>query len=126
MSLKLKYATSLLLVVLLIIAITAAIVISYNNNQYLLMLFLFGLLYLSTFLIGRRLRKVFLVLSLIKFIKDRNGSVSLSLCCDFIDNITKPGTAPEEKDRTRQEVISLLLREEIVEKTGTNLTLTGN
>lgn len=124
MRLKIKYATYLLLAVFLIMAFTGAIVASLIQHHYLLMVLLCALLYLSTYSIGKKLRRVFFVLSLIKFIKNRNGSVSMTGCEDFLENTMKLGTEPEKKKRFSKEIITLLIEERIVETIGDHLVLT--
>lgn len=123
MRLKIKYATYLLLVLFFIMAFTAAIVASLTHHHYLLMVLLCAVLYLATYGLGKKLRRVFFVLSLIKFIKDRNGSVPVAACRDFVENSMKPGTASEEKEKLSEETITLLIKEEVVETIGDHLVL---
>lgn len=126
MNLRLKYATYLLFVLFLIAAFTVAIVTCYNRSQYTVMVLLLVALYITTFVLGKKLRKAFFILSLLKFLRNNNGSASIANCEGFILARIKHSTTNNETASFSKEIIDQLVNEKLVEQSGESLVLTGN
>lgn len=123
MSLKFRYASYLLLIFTLIVGCAIAATLLFNKGHYVAMVMLCILLYGVTFLVGKNMRKVFFVLSLINFIKRRNGIVSMDGCKEFVQKMLPTGLSQDTKELFTDEIIVLLEKEKVVEVTGDNLIL---
>lgn len=124
MNLKFRYATYLFGVLLVILFATLVIAKNVSDGNYLVAGIVALLLYASTFALGKRLRKVFFVLSLLKFLRKNNGSASLPACQQFIGNSLSSRCDEQERLRLSHDVISILKKEKLVEEVDTFIILT--
>lgn len=123
MSLKFRYAGGLLLVVVLLCLFSAAAVSLLLRERYFLAGSLLLLLYLLTFAIGKKFKKIFFVLSVIKYLKSKGGVVTHSACQAFLIGAMK-GTKTECQELA-EEILATLVREGIVQRQGESLVLLG-
>lgn len=119
MKLKLRYASTLILILLLICIFTWFIAVSVTTGNYLRGIVLSVVLYGCTFLLGKKFRKVFFLLSTIRFIKDSSGISSITAVKIHIERGGKNST------ELSKEIIELLLEEKVIEQQGDQLRLTG-
>jgi len=119
MTLKFRYAGALILILVIICIFTWKIASCVTRGEYLIAVVLAALLYGSTFLLGRKFKKVFFLLSTIKLIKDSGGVTSVYVVRNHIERGSKSG-----EDLT-EEIIKLLLSENVVELQDDQLLLTG-
>mgnify|MGYP001826124537 CR=1 FL=1 len=119
MKLKLRYASTLILILLLICIFTWFIVLSVTTGDYLRAILLSALLYCCTFILGKKFRKVFFLLSTITFIKSSNGVSSIAAVENHIEQRGR------NSEGLSQEIIELLLADKVVEQQGDRLLLTG-
>lgn len=119
MKLKIRYASLLIAILLVICLFTYIIAKSVITEHYLRALTLAALLYGCSFFMGKKFRKVFFLLSTIKFIKESGGITSIAA---IEHHISRGGTSTGELP---EEIITLLLEEKIVEQQDKNILLTG-
>lgn len=117
MSLKFRYATFLLLAFAVIGLFTYEIFQTVFQGRYPLAILLAALLYGTTFLLGKKLKKVFFTLSVIKFIKNANGVTSTSAIHTHLIR------ASGSDSTTADEILALLAKEKIVEIRGKSVLL---
>lgn len=84
MSLQKQYGLVLLLLLLLFGTFIAGMLVFIQDRHYLLAALLALILYLSSFLIGKKISLLFLELSLLKFLRKNNGCKEKSACTYFL------------------------------------------
>lgn len=117
MHLKFRYATLLLLAFTVIGLFTFGIFQGVHQGRYPLAILLAALLYGTTFLLGKRLQKMFFTLSVIRFIKNAHGVTSISAVHSFLRKTVRCDNAMAE------EIMTLLVAEEIAEICGDSVLL---
>lgn len=118
MSLKLRYASLLLFICLVICGFTWLIASTVADGKYLMAIGLALVLYGCTFLMGKKFRKVFFLLSTIKLLKDANGVAPVSKVEQHINRAGKDEQLPGV-------IIKLLIDEGIIQHQGDQIILTG-
>ena len=108
-----------MLILLLICVFTWFIAVSVTTGDYLRGILLSALLYGCTFILGKKFKKVFFLLSTITFIKRSHGVSSIAAVENHIE---QGGKNSAELSR---EIIELLLADKLVEQQGDQLLLTG-
>jgi len=121
MSLKFRYATFLFLILVLLAAFALGIVYFLNEKKYFIIAVLCILLYLTTFLIGRRFSAIFFTLSTLKFIRKNNGVVSTGSYFVFIQSLVRSGK--KNHQIIGDEILQKLLDENVVELRDDNIYL---
>ncbi len=115
MNLKMRYASSLFLVILLLALFTWAAVYCLTHQYYLLTALIIALLYGVTFLLGKRLSKVFFTLSFLQHMRKKGGVAGHTSCIDFIGKSVGKRRTEEEVETLAAEILDTLLREKVVE-----------
>lgn len=123
MTLKHRYAASLLGVLLLLAAFSVATVLLLQRGHYVIMALLFVLIYLCFVTLGKRLSKVFFILSFIKHLKKQNGIVSYAQFDAFIRNTMRTKKSTGDLDIFIEDVLQTMVREKIVVLENDQLTL---
>ncbi len=123
MSLRIRYATYLLFILLLLVIFTFGIVYCINEKRYFFVAALFILLYLTTFIIGRKFSTIFLLLSTLKFIRQNNGVVSVDSYRAFIQSTIRKKTKSENGQNIDDVILQKLQSENIVELTDDTIYL---
>lgn len=119
MRLKLRYASALIAIFLVICIFTWGIATCFTKGEYSFAVVLAALLYGCSFILGKKFKKIFFLLSTIKLLKNHNGLASMSAIRDHIESGGK------NSEELTEEIIELLLTEKVVEQQGDNLLLTG-
>ncbi|BHH86345.1 hypothetical protein [Desulforhopalus sp. 52FAK] len=119
MTLKLRYASALMVILLIICIFTWGIATCVTKGQYSIAVVLAALLYGISFILGKKFKKVFFLLSTIKLLKDSNGVASMEAIASHIERGDK------NSEELTREIVQLLLTEEVVERQDDNLILTG-
>lgn len=102
MSLQKQYGAVLLLLLLLFAGFIAGMLVFIRDRQYLLAAMLAVILYLASYLIGKRISLLFLELSLLKFIRKNNGQRQMNDCSFFLRSQYRKGVS----DTDFQKVLS--------------------
>lgn len=123
--LKFRYASYLLVVFALLAVFAGAIVIFLQKSNYLAVIVSFILIYPITFFIGKKMTKVFLLLSCLKYIKNSNGVVSLRDYENFVRRCARKGHAAANIDQYIEDIINTLESEKLIEKKGDSIILSA-
>ena len=122
MSLKFRYASVLLAVFAVLCAAVWFALLLLNEEQYLLLGVLGIVLYFGMFFCGRKMAKVFYLLSILKFLKKEGGSATAEACRNFL-RTTLPKKSAEDIGMLFAEVLNKLEENEQVIVTGDRVTL---
>lgn len=124
MKLKFRYASYLFLVLVVLILFASAIVFFIENSSYIPVIIIFLLLYPTTYYLGRKMTKVFLLLACLKYIKKNNGLITKDQYEDFLRGCARKGHAAVNIEVYLKEIIATLESEELVEIEGDSIILT--
>lgn len=123
MNLKLRYGLFLLFVLALLILFCTAAVYLLWRGHYVLTAGLLAVLYLTTYILGRKFARIFFVLSILRLLRQNNGSMSYERYEDFINNALGTRKKPDRKNQLKKEVLENLQKEGIVSFDGENIVL---
>ena len=76
MSLKLRYAAFLLFLCLLLLCFCALSLYLILHGSYILAAMLFAVLYLCTYMLGKRFARIFCVLSVLRLLRKNSGTIT--------------------------------------------------
>ncbi len=111
MRLKYRYAAFLLFTLLLLVLAGLLSVYFLQQKLYYATLLIFVLLYFSTFLLGRKFSKIFFVLSTLRFLRKKQGILSLTEYSTFIDKLLGNRRTLTMKEELKEEILQTLERE---------------
>lgn len=120
---KFRYASSLFLVLALLIACAAAIIFFLQKKMYLPVAMIFLLLYPMSYFLGRKMTKVFLLLSCLKYIKNNNGMITTSQYEMFLRSCARKGHAAANIEFYIEDIMKTLLSEKLIEIEGDSIML---
>lgn len=124
MSFKFRYASALIGV---FVALGGAVWLALqllNGKQYLLLALLAVALYGAMFFCGRKMAKVFYLLSMLKFLKTKGGLAAKSDCKTFLSGAL-PKKSSDEIFSLLEEVLNSLVENDLAVIDGDNIVLTS-
>lgn len=114
MPLKIRYAFFLLFILLLLIIFSCVSVYLLYHGRYALTATTLVLLYFITYLLGKRFRKIFLVLSFLRLLKNHGGTLPLDDYAGFLDKLPGSRKNLKEKENLKKDILDILIKEEAV------------
>ena len=114
MSLKLRYAAFLLIVIVLLALFCSASVYFLTKGHYLATVCLLAILYLTTFLLGKKFSKIFFVLSFLRLLRKNNGVMLTVKYEAFIRQAVGNRKSSKEKSQLQHEILECLQKEGVV------------
>lgn len=94
------------------------------NKWYWPLILLVLVIYASTFVIGRKFSRIFFALSLIKYIRGKNGRISLTEFQEFINKGLRGKKTASEISSFSNELITILENEQVITVSGETVFLT--
>jgi hypothetical protein len=123
MSLKQRYAAFFLLVLLLLVVFCIAAVSLVYRGDYLAAGLLLVLLYLTTYLLGKRFAKIFFVLSFLKLLKQKNGVFSRNEFELYVEKSVGSRRSPEKAEALKHEILQTMTAEKLISIEGDTILL---
>ena len=114
-----------MLAVLVLLAFYCWIAIKLLINKWYWPLLLLALvIYATTFVIGRKFSRIFFALSLIKYIRGKNGRISITEFQEFINKGLRGKKTASEISAFSDELITVLENEQVITVSGETVFLT--
>ena len=114
MSLKSRYAAFLLFLSLLLIGFCVASVFMIYQGHYVLTLVLFIVLYMCTYMLGKRFSRIFFVLSVLRLLRKNGGSLSLDELDEFLGKTLAGRKDAAAISELKNDILTTLLAEKAV------------
>ncbi len=124
MSLKFRYASALIGVFIALGCAVWLALILLDGKQYLYLTLLAAALYGAMFFCGRKMAKVFYLLSLLKFLRTKGGLATRSDCKTFLSGAL-PTKSSDEILVILDEVLTSLVGNDMAAIDGENVVLTS-
>ncbi len=120
---KFRYASYLFLVLALLVACGLGIIFFIQKNMYLPVVLIFTLLYPVSYFLGRKMTRVFLLLSCLKYIKNNNGIITRAQYETFMKSCARKGHAAANIEFYMEDIINTLYAEKLIEIEGDSIML---
>ncbi len=120
---KFRYASYLFLVLALLVACGFGIIFFIQKKMYLPVVLIFTLLYPVSYFLGRKMTKVFLLLSCLKYIKNNNGIITRTQYETFMRSCARKGHAAANIEFYMEDIINTLYAEKLIEIEGDSIML---
>lgn len=114
MSLKLRYAAFLLFLCLLLLGFCVVSLYLISRGSYILTALLFIVLYLCTYMLGKRFARIFFILSVLRLLRKNDGSISLHELDIFLGKNLAGRRSPSEILELKNDMLTQLLNEKAV------------
>lgn len=123
MSIKSQYGLTLLLMASLFVLFISGLLFLINDRQYLLAALLGGIIYTTFFLIGKRISLIFLQLSLLKFLKRKEGEATYEECDFFIRSQYKKRISESDFEKLLTDIYTSLANKNLIRQEENGLKL---
>lgn len=123
MTLQKQYGAVLLILLLLFAGFIGGMLVFINDKQYLLAAMLAVILYITSFLIGKKISLLFLELSLLKYLRKNNGIRSQADCTFFLKTQYRRKTSESDFAGVTQDIYSDLIKRGYVSIENQNVKL---
>ena len=121
--LKFRYATYLFGSLALLAGFATVIIIFLQKEWYLGTASVAVMLYPTMYLVGRKMTKVFLLLSCVKYMKNNNGSITRYQYENYIRTCLAKRLGSQDVNFFLEDVIKTLLSEKLIEIEGDSIML---
>lgn len=124
-SLKLRYGAFMLGVTMLIFMVCTAAVYLVYQGKYLFTILLLGVLYITTYQLGKRFTKIFFLLFFIRTLRKRGGTMAIDEYTQFIQQSLGKRRNDSQRLQLQKEILEDLEKEGIVSVVDENIYLLG-
>lgn len=123
MTLQKQYGAVLLILLLLFAGFIGGMLVFINDKRYLLAAMLAVILYITSFLIGKKISLLFLELSLLKYLRKNNGIRSQADCAFFLKTQYRRKISESDFAEVTQNIYSDLIKRGYVSIENQNVKL---